>query len=267
MTHQFHIKKMRTSLEEKIQYQMKNHQDEWVNWNEWIGHEIAIEFQNEINCTLCNRKTKKAFGEGMCYPCFQNAPQAAPCIIRPELCEAHLGKGRDVEWEEQHHNQPHVVYLAKTSSIKVGITRSTQVPYRWIDQGAHEAVVIADVPYRRLAGEIEVYLKDHFTDKTNWQRMLKNEISEVDLLEKRDEIKSILPEELQQYFVEDAQPLVMPFPIEQHPLKVKSLKLDKMPVISGKLMGIRGQYLMFEDQTVMNVRAHSGYQVSVKKLG
>lgn len=259
------LSKMATKLEEDaIQYFLAV-DNEWLPMNELIGKDITLEFEGQINCIICGKKTKKSFGNGACYSCFMNAPQASPCIINPELCEAHLGKGRDVEYEQANHNQPHVVYLAKSSAIKVGVTRHTQIPTRWIDQGATEAIILAEVPYRQLAGLIEVQLKNHFTDKTNWQHMLKNIVSSQDLLETKDEVLNYYLDPAYHEFVSDNDEIIsLNYPIENYPTKVSSLKLDKTPVIKSTLKGIKGQYLYFENGQVFNVRNHSGYLVTLR---
>ena len=243
-----------------IQYRLHLGDDEVV-MNELLGKKISISFDGQINCVSCGRLTKKAFGQGFCYPCFANSPDNAECILRPELCEGHLGGGRDPEWEQKHHVQPHYVYLALSSGLKVGITRGTQIPTRWIDQGASSAIILAEVPYRRLSGEIEVALKAHYSDKTNWQRMLKNEVLEADLLEKKAEAKSFLPTELQQYVTDDAKIWNLEFPSLDTPPKVKSIRLEKQPELEGVLTGIKGQYLILDNQFVFNVRNHAGYFV------
>lgn len=257
------LSKMYTKLENEVQYYLP-FQEELLHMNSLIGKPIELVFEGVINCMICGKKTKKSFGNGACYNCFANAPQASPCIINPELCEAHLGKGRDVEWEQTHHNQNHVVYLAKSSSIKVGVTRDAQVPTRWIDQGASEAIILAEVPYRRLAGEIEVQLKEHFTDKTNWQRMLKNEVSPLDLLAiKEDALNFYLDEAFHEFISDNDDIIAINYPIETYPEKVKSLKLERTPIIEGVLQGIKGQYLYFENGQVINIRSHSGYLVTI----
>jgi hypothetical protein len=252
------ILKMRTEITDEVQYYLKGEEED-LHLNEFIGSPFRISFQNEIRCVVCDRQTKKAFGQGFCYPCFMDAPENSPCIIKPELCEAHLGKGRDVEWEQRNHMQPHFVYLAKSSAIKVGITRDTQIPTRWIDQGATEAIIIAKVPYRKLCGDIEVALKEHYTDKTSWQRMLKNEVSDESLLEHHKNVVTLFPEELKEYYQPDEKVLKLDFPVDEFPVKVKSMKLDKLPEIEGTLMGIKGQYLLFDEGRVINLRSHSGY--------
>jgi hypothetical protein len=233
--------------------------------NDVIGKQIRLSFAGRINCVNCGKITKKAFGEGYCYPCFISAPSNAECVIRPELCEGHLGKGRDPEWEEAKHNQPHVVYLALTSGVKVGVTREANIPDRWIDQGAWKVIRLAETPYRRLAGEIEVFLKEFVTDKTNWQRMLKNEMdTEADLLAEKESLLNELPEELGQYYSENDEVLEFNYPIAHYPKKVTSLNFDKTPEIAGQLEGIRGQYLIFASGEVLNIRKFSGYWVDVE---
>ncbi|MDP6908011.1 MAG: DUF2797 domain-containing protein [Flavobacteriales bacterium] len=253
---------MRTEFGHPIRYYLKLNKGE-ICVNDFLGKKLEIEFSGRINCVACGRLTKKSFGQGFCYPCFMNAPQNAECIIRPELCEGHLGKGRDPEWEKRNHVQPHFVYLALSSGLKVGITRETQIPTRWIDQGASQAIILAEVPYRRLSGEIEVALKEHYSDRTNWQRMLKNQILDDDLLLRKQEAKHHLPLALQKFVNDDVQIWELNYPNLDTPVKVKSFKLEKIPVLEGMLTGIKGQYLIFDNQMVINVRNHSGYHVSI----
>ena len=184
--------------------------------------------------------------------------------MRPELSTAHLDKeDRDLAYEKKMQLQPHIVYLANSSNVKVGVTRKAQVPTRWIDQGAHEAIEIVEVPNRYLAGITEVALKDHVSDKTSWQKMLKNDIEDVDLTEWRAKLKQYIPEEAADYFIDSNTETNLEFPVLQYPEKVKSLNLDKTLSYEGVLKGIKGQYLIFEDQTVFNVRGSEGYYVGV----
>ena len=259
---QGNLSKMKTSLEEVVQYRIQL--DDEVNMNELVGKNVRLEWNGIINCQKCSKVTKKSFGDGFCYSCFISAPEAAECILRPELCRAHLGEGRDPEWEEKHHNQPHVVYLAASSAVKVGITRATQVPTRWIDQGASAAIRLAEVENRYEAGRIEVALKEFFTDKTSWQRMLKNEIDEsIDLEEEKWSLEEHLPADITEYFSEDDEIVEINYPVIEYPTKVKSVSFDKVPVIEGKLIGIKGQYLIFEGGVVLNIRKHTGYYISL----
>lgn len=253
------LDKMRTSLAEVVQYTLTDANNS-IEMNELLGKKISLQFTGVTQCSSCNG-FKKIFAQGFCYDCFMNAPESSPCIIKPELCEGHLGKGRDVEWEEKHHVQPHVVYLAVASGLKIGVTRETQIPTRWIDQGANFAIKVAEVPYRRLAGEIEVALKQKFTDKTNWQRMLKNEIGDFDLESEKWAIEEWLPNDLNQYMSEDDEITEINYPVLAFPEKIKSVGFDKIPLITGELKGIKGQYLILDDNRVLNIRKHTGYEV------
>ena len=195
---------------------------------------------------------------GHCYNCFYELPQTADWIIKPELSKAHLGiEDRDLEFEKEVQLKPHIVYLALSSDVKVGVTRKTQVPTRWIDQGANAAIPIVEVPNRYLAGITEVALKDFVADKTNWRRMLKNEVSEKSLLDVKNELISKIPEEAKP-FVVDESILELDFPVLRFPDKIKSLNLTKTPSYTGKLKGIKGQYFIFEDNTVFNIRSNEG---------
>ena len=256
------LSKMSTVLDDEIQYFLDL--SEKVNMNELIGQSIRLEWNGVINCCSCGKITKKSFGQGFCYNCFISAPESAECILRPELCRAHLGEGRDPEWEEKHHNQPHIVYLAASSAVKVGITRAQQVPTRWIDQGASSAIRLAEVPNRYEAGRIEVALKEFFTDKTSWQKMLKNEIdTEIDLVEEKWELEEHLPNDILDYFSDDDEVIELNYPVNEYPDKVKSRSFDKTPIIDGVLKGIKGQYLIFEGGEVLNIRSHTGYHVQI----
>lgn len=256
------LHKMNTVHGNRIGYTLKL--SESIAMDQLVGKHIKLEWTGKIVCSVCNKVTKKSFGEGMCYPCFMSAPQAAECIIRPELCRAHLGEGRDPEWEERNHNQPHVVYLAASDIVKVGVTRETQVPTRWIDQGASSAIILAETPNRFEAGKLEVALKDFFSDKTNWQRMLKNQVDEsIDLVEEKWELHDQLPSDLTMYFSENDEVIELNYPVINYPEKVKSLSFDKTPVIEGDLAGIKGQYLIFSDERVLNIRKHTSYHVQI----
>lgn len=262
------LSKMHSSLEDTstgeagvVHYALVHEQNK-ISINDLIGKQISMTFSGKMQCMSCGQ-FKKIFAQGFCFDCFQNAPEASPCIINPELCEAHLGKGRDPEWEESHHNQPHVVYLAVSSTLKIGVTRATQIPTRWIDQGASFAIKVAEVPYRQLAGQIEVALKGTFADKTPWQKMLKNEIADIDLIEEKWQIEELLPMDLAEYMSEDDEILEIRYPVITFPDKLKSVGFDKEIHIEGKLMGVKGQYLILDDNRVLNIRKHEGYYIEL----
>ncbi len=261
---QGNLSKMSAQLGNQIEYYLKL--SEKVHMNEYIGKSIRLEWNGQINCCSCGKITKKSFGQGFCYTCFISAPESAECILRPELCRAHLGEGRDPEWEEKHHNQPHIVYLAASSAVKVGITRVQQIPTRWIDQGATSAIRLAEVPNRYEAGRIEIALKEFFTDKTHWQKMLKNDIDEsIDLVEEKWSLEEHLPNDILDYFSENDEIIDLNYPVLEYPSKVKSRSFEKTPIVEGVLKGIKGQYLIFEGGEVFNVRTHTGYYVEINK--
>ena len=205
---------------------------------------------------------KKFYRQNFCYDCFWNSPEASPSIFKPELCTAHLNiKERDLEWEKNFQIQPHVVYLSISSGVKVGVTRKKSIETRWIDQGAVEGVILAETPNRYLAGKIEIYLKQYLSDRTSWIKMLKGEINRVNLIEKKQEIIALLDEDLMVYVVNESAVQKIIFPIEKYPKKIKSITLDKQNYLNEKLIGIKGQYLIFESDHVFNVRRHTGYLV------
>ena len=262
------IRKMRSQLEAKVKYALPLYdvleKKELVSLNEFIGNMVKLEFLNEINCVVTGKKIKKPFGEGMSYEAFMNSPMASPSIIRPELSRIHEGVAlRDEAWEREHHLTPHYTYLSLTSGIKVGVTRATQIPTRWIDQGAVKGILLAETPYRQLAGLIEVDLKQYVADKTNWRQMLKNEYDgSVSLLDKKNEMLDLLPEEYHEFISDDDNETEINYPVLEYPTKVTSMKLDKVGVIEGTLLGIKGQYMIF-DTGVINIRSHAGYKVSL----
>jgi hypothetical protein len=260
------LQKMDSKLESTIQYSLRT-SDLPIVMNDLIGKEISLSWNGVIICSKCSKQTKKSFGEGFCFTCFSSAAEASPCILHPELCEAHLGKGRDLEFEERNHNQPHFVYLAATDKVKVGVTRATQIPTRWIDQGASSSIILAETPNRYLAGCIEVALKDFFTDKTNWQNMLRNFQDEsIDLEEEKWQVHDELPSDLTQYWIENDEITTLNYPVLKYPEKVSSMSFDKTAQIQGKLTGIRGQYLIFDNKNVINIRRHTGYEIEINEV-
>lgn len=256
------LRKMRVANGDPVRYVLPGDSGD-VLINDWLGEEVTVEFNGVITCSNCDKRIRKTY-QGFCFQCFSEAPQAAACIIRPELCEAHLGKGRDPEWEDAHHNQPHVVYLAVSGGIKVGVTRSTQVPTRWIDQGAVRTIVLAEVPYRQLAGQIEIEMKQFVSDKTDWRKMLKNDVdSEISLADQKSMLAELLSPKLAEYISSDAQEHHFNYPVLEYPAKVSSIRLDSVPAFKLRLTGIKGQYLLFENGKVINLRNHEGYHVSI----
>lgn len=256
--------KMQTKLIKTVDYFL-NINDNSYYVNELLGKNVTISYLGEINCIHCGRSTSKSFSQGYCYPCFTTVPQTDQGVIRPELNRAHEGISRDMEWSKQNDLIDHIVYLSVTSDVKVGVTRHTQIPTRWIDQGAECAIKLAVTPYRQLAGLIEVELKPYVKDKTNWRKMLSGKVENVpDLLALKDEFADYLPEEYQEFISDDDEITAINYPVNAYPEKIKSVNLDKASSFQGLLTGIKGQYLLFKDGSVFNVRKHNGYKVEIK---
>lgn len=242
--------------------------------NDLIGVPIEITFSGEIRCIHCNRKTSKSFSQGYCYPCFKRLAACDSCIMSPEKCHYHLGTCREPEWGETHCMTGHVVYLANSSGLKVGITRANQVPTRWIDQGAVAAIPMLRVATRYLAGLAEVVCKQHVADRTNWRTMLKGEAPEMDLVAERAALLEKIAPDLEQLAAEHGQGTIetaddpvwtLDYPVQTWPVKVRPHNLDKEPVVTGVLQGIKGQYLIL-DTGVINIRKYTAYHVRVRVL-
>lgn len=255
------LTKMSTELTDTVQYYLIFETD-FLNVNQILNKNISLNFLR-YQCLHCGLQ-KKVFRQGYCYDCFSSIPQAGNWIMNPELSTAHLDEeDRDLEFEKSVQLKPHIVYLANSSDVKVGVTRKTQIPTRWIDQGAHEAIEIVEVPNRYLAGITEVALKDHVGDKTNWRKMLTNDVKDLDLVEVREMLKQFIPAAAMEYFLAGNKETEIHFPVLEYPKKVKTLNLAKSPFYEGILKGIKGQYLIFQDGTVFNVRGHEGFVVEL----
>lgn len=262
MQYQGVLKKMMTSNDKTVQYFLDMETD-FINMNQLLDKEIAMSFV-KYECLNCHLD-KEIYRQGFCKSCFFETPNAGDWILKPELSTAHLGKeDRDLEFEKKMQLKPHIVYLANSSDVKVGVTRKSQIPTRWIDQGAHEAIEIVEVPNRYLAGITEVALKQYVSDKTNWRKMLTNDITDADLVVEKEKLSQYIPEEVKEYYLDkNVKETQINFPVNQYPQKVKSLNLIKTPTYQGVLKGIKGQYLIFEDSTVFNIRANEGLVVKI----
>jgi hypothetical protein len=245
--------------------------EESVAMNELIGKIVTLEYNGEIHCIACGRKTNKSFNQGYCFPCMRSLAECDTCIIKPELCHFHKGTCRDEQWAQSHCMQDHIVYLANSSSIKVGITRQSQIPTRWMDQGAIQALPIYRAMNRYMSGLMEVVLKNHVADKTNWRKMLKGETEAENLAQRRDELLAECVAEIESLKSAHGEEAFTPildgvvtdiqYPIVEYPSKITSLNFDKNPTVAGRLQGIKGQYLIF-DCGVINIRKFAGYGVN-----
>ncbi len=257
------LKKMKVEALSPIKYYLET-KEKTLCLNDFIGKKIEINYTGTINCLKCHTQTPKSFGQGFCYRCFITAPEAEACVLHPEKCEAHNGIARDMVYAKQSCLRPNYVYLSKTSNVKVGVTRESQIPTRWIDQGATQAIKLAKTPYRQLAGAIEVELKKNFSDKTSWQKMLKNITVEDDLTLSKELAIKLLPIDYKKFIVPDNTIYNFEYPMLETPQKIKSMKLDKVEKIVGILTGIKGQYLIFDNEFVFNVRSQGGYNVTMR---
>ncbi len=256
------LSKMQTELRDTVQYYLVL-ENGFIHFNQLLDTKITISLQG-YQCMACHKDTK-LYRQGFCYSCFYASPQAGDWIFRPELSTAHLDiEDRDLSYEKKVQLQPHIVYLSLSSEVKVGITRKSQIPTRWIDQGAVEAIPIVEVPNRYLAGVAEVALKENYADKTNWRKMLTNTTEPINLMEEIPNIEALLPSEVQAYFdVAYCKIYTINYPVSEYPQKISSINLDKTPEFTGVLKGIKGQYLMFEGGKVINIRNNEGYKVEI----
>lgn len=264
-----HLRKMKVELESPVRYTLLLDDYEQL-LNQFIGHKISFQFSGDIHCQACGRKTKKSYSQGFCYPCAQKLAQCDLCIMRPETCHHHEGTCREPQWGLDHCFQPHIVYLSNTSGVKVGITRMEQIPTRWIDQGATQAVPMLTVSSRYHSGLLEVLFKEHIGDRTDWRKMLKGGNGDIDLLAERERLLTICAEEIEligqkfgenSFQISDENITYIDYPVINYPEKVKSLNFDKTAEIGGVLQGIKGQYLIL-DSGVLNIRKFGGYLVS-----
>ena len=257
------ILKMLTKYASPVQYFLPVG-DGVVEMNSLIGGKISLQFTGLINCVSCGKKIKRSFNQGFCHNCLQTAPEASETIIRPELSKAHLGVARDLEWARTYDLTEHVVYLALTGQVKVGVAVQQNIPTRWIDQGAVRAIRLALTPNRHIAGVIEVFLKKYYADRASYKSMLCNtSFGTTDFLAEKQKVQSLLPRALQKYIHPDDAVTDIMYPLQVVPEKIGSTGFDKQPLIEGVLAGIKGQYLVFEDGCVLNIRKYSGYCIRV----
>ncbi len=257
------IKKMKSNLLESVSYQIPI-DDKLFPISDYLGKNISLEYLQEIQCIACDRLINKSFAQGYCYPCFISLPQTSECILRPELCRAHKGESRDMEWSKSHCLQDHFVYIALTAGAKVGVTRATQIPTRWIDQGAVQAIKLAKTSNRYEAGLIEIELKQYISDRTSWQKMLKNDIdNSIELNNLKDNLIDQLSEDNRKFIDSDNNITYIDYPHMFFPEKIRSIDLLKENFIEGQLIGIKGQYLLLSDNRVINIRKYTGFKVSI----
>lgn len=270
-SYQILLEKMSVKYGSPIQYAFVLEDGSELNVNHLINKEVEFIFEGNIRCAACHRLTKKSFNQGYCYPCFSTLARCDMCIMKPETCHYDKGTCREPEWADTHCMQAHYVYLANSSGLKVGITRQDQLPTRWIDQGAVQALPLYKVRTRYQAGLIEVCLGAELKDKTNWRAMLKGEVELLDMEAIRDEVQKKfehpVAEISKKFGINSCEILKEPamqfnYPVEQYPTKINSYNLDKQSIFCDVLLGIKGQYLIFENG-VINIRKYGAYEITL----
>lgn len=266
-----HLAKMKVELDDPIGYELRLDELK-VPLNPLIGREIELVFDGVIHCVACGRELKKSYQQGYCFPCTQTLAECDLCILKPERCHYHKGTCRQPAWGEEHCLQPHYVYLANSSGLKVGITRAVNIPTRWIDQGATQAIPMLKVGSRLQSGLLEVIFKDHVSDRTDWRKMLRNDVELKDMPAAREDLLDTCMEALAEFedrygadaleVIEDDATVELQYPVRNYPSKIKSLNFDKTPTINGILEGIKGQYLILSSG-VLNIRKFSGYEITI----
>lgn len=258
------IRKMKSNLiNRKVHYTLPIG-EQILELNNLIGEKITFSHTGKINCVHCGKAINKSYAQGYCYQCFSTLPQTDENILHPEKDRSYLGISRDMNWAEKNTLVPHYVYLSFTSNVKVGVTRCSQIPTRWIDQGAIEAIILAKTPNRHIAGTIEVFLKDFFADKTNWKQMLSDTSSLGYLSEEKEKATKFLHDEFLQYVTLSEEITKIEYPVSEYPDNPTTINLDKNKLINRKkMLGIKGQYLIFEDNIVLNIRKYSGYEIDL----
>ncbi|MFA0085670.1 hypothetical protein BCU70_06665 [Vibrio sp. 10N.286.49.C2] len=266
------LSKMRASLDSTVHYRLPVGEEE-IELSSFIGRTLTLTHTGNIFCSACGKKTKKSYAQGHCFVCMRKLASCDMCIMKPETCHYDAGTCREPEWGEANCMVDHFVYLSNTSSLKVGITRHTQIPTRWIDQGATQGLPILKVSTRHISGLIEVELAKHIADKTNWRTLLKEDGSPLPLQEKAQQLLPLVADKIEEvrakYGADSVEILSenitsLSYPVQEHPVKIKSHNFDKEPVVTGILNGIKGQYLIF-DTGVINIRKFSSYEVEVSE--
>lgn len=249
-------------VEDYVQYRVRIGEQD-LPLNDHLSQTLRIRFLSAKSCIACGRKINKTYNNGYCFPCFRDLAENDLCIVKPAMCHFHLGTCRDSQFGERHCMIPHYVYLAVSSEVKVGLTRKGNHLKRWVDQGAVRALPVAELPTRKMAGELELHLSRYLPDKTNWRKMLKGEWAEVDLYQLREQVQEWLGERYMPYFLPDEQVVTIQYPVPEVVPSLKSIQLDKQQEMEDRLLGIKGQYLILENG-VLNIRKHAGYHVELE---
>jgi len=265
------VQKMTARLETPVRYQLSVG-NALVDMSDLLERKLTLRCTGRIFCINCGKLTNKSFNQGYCYKCFEKLAQCDNCIVAPELCHYDAGTCREPVWADHFCMQDHVVYFANSSGLKVGVTRASQVPTRWIDQGATQALAVVRTRSRQQAGFCEAMFRQHVADRTNWRGMLKGEQEVLDMPAERERLLGLCRTEfaqLQQRFglhalslCNGVEPVNICYPVQGLPEKLVSIDLETVGTASGTLLGIKGQYLIL-DNGVLNVRKYTGYELAL----
>lgn len=271
------LSKMETTVKDGIANYFLPFNGELFPMNSIIGKEITLSHTGKINCIHCGIETPKSHNQGYCESCSNTLAKCDTCRVKPELCSYFEGGCRENSWGEENCLKDHLVYLSFTGSQKVGISRHSELAGgyspRWIDQGATSAIPFIRVQHRLLSGIVEGVIRQHISDRTNWLKMLKlqhpdNNLELTALSLKEKVLHDI--ETLQQKYglnsiqwIDNSTVKHIIYPVMFYPEKIKSVNLDKIPTFTSKLIGIKGQYLIFADGKVINFRKYSGYLINL----
>ena len=236
-----------------------------------VGQPIQLQWTGQIFCVGCGAKTNKSYSQGYCFRCFKTRAATDLCMMKPETCHFHLGTCREPDWGESVCFAPHYVYLANSSNLKVGITRHTQLPTRWLDQGAVQAVPVMQVASRFLSGVVETLFATDMADKTDWRALLRGDPQLLDMTRMRQQLIARYQDRLEQlaHAYPDALRFVdspvqqFHYPVQRYPSKINAHSFDKTLSIGGTLQGIKGQYWLL-DTGVLNIRKFTGYELILR---
>jgi hypothetical protein len=248
-----------TLLGNKVSYSL-NFDNDNICIDSFVGKEVCIKVFAQIRCVGCRAPINKTFNQGFCYKCFITLACNDICMLKPETCHFQLGTCREPEWGKSNCFISHTIYLANSSGLKVGITRTRRKLQRWVDQGAVQAIPLFEVADRKTSGVAEVLLKEHYKDRTNWRKMLQNNQENINLEEQREKALAFLPSDFP--LVKSNEPATtINYPVLSYLDKIKSLKIEQEP-LKEKLLGIKAQYFIFSSG-VVNLKKFYGHKIQI----
>lgn len=236
--------------------------------NDLIGRNFQISVSPLRQCLGCSKGVKKVV-QGYCYLCSQRLARCDLCILKPHLCHYDQGTCREPQWGLEHCFSDHILYLSRTSGLKVGLSGAGRFLRRWVDQGAQQAALLASFSSRYEAGLVENWLSQSFNDKTNWRHLLTGVVCQDDNFEQTfREIQQQIAENTKisrdKVHLIDYQPHYFQYPVESYLERAKTVNLDKVSFFEDKLIGIKGQYMLFQEHGGLNMRKYQGYDMTME---